>query len=218
MHGHGHKPGAKRGGKRKHKNAPRATTEPIRIMARRPDAAIPNAERPRPVASARPLPLAVERPPRGAKESERRSAPEPVAVARRSARIVRAPAHDTDDAERERLRLLEKLRAAQGRTEISRAVNQLIAAGISVPLEQELQLQLLEHVDEAQVRAAMHALTQLFLEQAPMKKTLLQDRLRRLEEYAEEAQTREAAAALRRLLRDLPEPQAQGDDTARASR
>jgi hypothetical protein len=114
--------------------------------------------------------------------------------------------------------LLEKLRAAQGRTEISRAVNQLITAGISVPLEQELQLQLLEHVDEAQVRAAMQALTQLFLEQAPMKKTLLQDRLRRLEEYAEEAQTREAAAALRRLLRDLPEPQAQGDDTARASR
>lgn len=64
-----------------------------------------------------------------------------------------------------------------------------------------MQLQLLEHFDEDVARGAVDVLTRLLGGAPPLKRPVLEQRLRRLEEYAEDASTREAAAALRRSLR-----------------
>ena len=66
---------------------------------------------------------------------------------------------------------------------------------------QEVQLQLLEHFDEELALQAINALAQLLEVEPPLKRPVLEQRLRRIEEYAEDVQTSEAAAALRRALR-----------------
>jgi hypothetical protein len=90
---------------------------------------------------------------------------------------------------------------SEGRGAISRAVNEYREHGFQFPEEQEVQLQLLEHFDESHARDAIETLTQLLADQEPIKRPILDQRLRRLEEYADEAITREAAAALRRAIR-----------------
>ena len=129
--------------------------------------------------------------------------PEPPALdqPRRAARIVRASSATTDAAERQRQRLLDRLLTSQGRLAITRAAREYQAAGFAFPIEQEVQLQLLEYVDEELVRSAIRSLTELLESQEPIKKPVLDQRLKGLEEYADEPATREAAAELRRLLR-----------------
>jgi hypothetical protein len=63
-------------------------------------------------------------------------------------------------------------------------------------------MQLLEHNDEARVRAALEVIEGLVNGQPIAQATLLENRLRRLEEYADEPATRDAAASLRRRLRE----------------
>lgn len=120
----------------------------------------------------------------------------------RSSRIV-APQTDTrGEREIEQDRLLDKLRAAEGRVAITKAADELFKGEFTIPdSDQLLQLQLLEHSDEARVRGAIDALCKV-LEHEPLKRaTVLDSRLRRLEELADDAETRSAASALRKRTR-----------------
>jgi len=89
----------------------------------------------------------------------------------------------------------------EGRGAVSRAANEYREAGFDFPREQEVQLQLLEHFDEERARDAIAVLAELLEDQAPIKKPVFEQRLRRLEEYADEPATRAAAARLRRGIR-----------------
>jgi hypothetical protein len=60
---------------------------------------------------------------------------------------------------------------------------------------------LLEHFNETRAREAIAVLAELLRREAPIKKPVFEQRLRRLEEYADEPATREAAADLRRSIR-----------------
>jgi hypothetical protein len=177
-------------------------SEVILIAARRPNAPVSVAARGRVgiAASASPhransvgTPTTDAR----ASASPSRPAPEP----RRSARIIAINAGNGDEGERERQRLIERLLASEGRVAISRAADEYRAAGFAFPIEQEVQLKLLEHLDEECARAAIVALEALLDKERPIKKPVFEQRLRRLEEYADEPATREAASSLRRAIR-----------------
>lgn len=129
-------------------------------------------------------------------------APEPEAPPpRRAARIV-APVRKDDDARvRERARLLDRLVSSDGRGSISRAADAFRNAGFDFPLEQAVQLQLLEHWDESLARSAIAALREIVAREPPLKRPIFEQRLRRLEDAAEDACTRDAASELRRALR-----------------
>ncbi len=208
-------------GRRRNKRSRSAASEkaePILIAARRPNAPISPKKRPRHlvVASASPHPPRGERRAgsmqrdgiraveAGAGEnqtSERLKAAGPDSTPRRSARIVELKTPDQDDQELRRQRLLDRLRTSQGRGAISRAAEEFRLAGFDFPLDQEIQLQLLEHFDEECARSALESLTHLLEHEAPIKRPVFEQRLRRLEEYADEEATREAAAHLRRAIR-----------------
>ena len=171
------------------KRAGRAAIEPIVMAARRPRAEVPRESTP-PPASPPAEPEAVA--------ADTALAPTP---ARRSARIVAASSPTADAARIQRERLLARFMASEGRAMISRAADECRRAGVDFPHEQAVQLQLLEHVDEALARSAIAALCQILAGEAPVKRPILEQRLRRLEDTADEEATRGAAAELRRTLR-----------------
>ena len=119
--------------------------------------------------------------------------------ARRAARIVQSPT--LDDAELERRHLLARLLDSEGTAAVTRAANAYKKGGFEFPLEQPVQLALLEHSDESEVCSALDALTALLDEQAPIKLPVFEQRLKRLEDDAENSETRRRAAELRRVLR-----------------
>ena len=57
---------------------------------------------------------------------------------RRAARIVQVNASGPDDREKQRLRLIERLLASEGRVAISRAANDLRLAGFDFPRNQDV--------------------------------------------------------------------------------
>ncbi len=120
---------------------------------------------------------------------------------RRSARIVQLRSTETDERETQRRRLLDRLMSSEGRGAISRAASDYREAGFEFPEEQEVQLQLLEHFNEELACAAVDVLARLLADATPIKRPVLEQRLRRLEEYADDPATREAAATLRRTIR-----------------
>ena len=126
------------------------------------------------------------------------ASPEP---ARRTARIVKLGDSGADDKEKERRKLLARLMQSQGRSAISRAADEFFRAGFELPVEQEVQLQVLEHFDETRARESLVAMGRLLEVEPPIKKPVLDQRLRRLEEHADETTTRELAGKLRRALR-----------------
>jgi hypothetical protein len=199
MDGQRQKSGWGRGRRRKPRSAERPVkAEPVLIAARRPDSPL-IAKVPRKKIAASAVPrrageAAVVEP----AEAPPAPLPEP---ARRAARIVKVGGGETDARERERLRLLGRLMACQGRGPITRAANEFLQAGFELPNEQEVHLQLLEHFDETRARESLEAISQLLEEQPPIKKPVLDQRLRRLEEHGDEAVTRDLAADLRRSLR-----------------
>lgn len=119
----------------------------------------------------------------------------------RAARIVQVQAAGPDDREKLRLKLIERLLHSEGRVAITRAARELLEAGFEFPVVQNVQLQLLEHFDEGCAHQAICHLTELLNEEAPIKRPLFEQRLRRLEEFADDAETRRAAAELRRTVR-----------------
>jgi hypothetical protein len=195
MDGQRQKSGGRRR-RRKNRTEAKQQAEPILIAARRPNAPLGPRSNGRPaVASARPT-----RRPEPA-EPTPLPEPEPRAPTRRAARIVKPVSADADEHERLRLRLLDRVMLSEGRGAISRAATEYREHGFEFPEEQEIQLQLLEHFDESCARAALDMMTRLLETQEPIKKPILEQRLRRLEEYADEPVTRDAAAALRRAIR-----------------
>jgi hypothetical protein len=213
MDGQRHSFGAARK-RRRPKNNGTPKTELILIAARRPDA--PPARPPRRLiaASASPRNSAARANgealggfmPGNDSDNGRNDSPKPangngLDAQRRAARIVHVNAAGLDDRERQRLRLIERLLTSEGRVAISRAANDLKLAGFDFPLNQDVQLQLLEHNDEALARQAIIQLQQLLRSERPIKLPVFTQRLRRLEEVGEDPTTRHAAADLRRSIR-----------------
>ncbi|MFO0591890.1 MAG: hypothetical protein U0441_30365 [Polyangiaceae bacterium] len=115
-------------------------------------------------------------------------------------RIVLAPPPQADPRAGDRQRLLGKLLGAEGRPAITKAANEFFKHGFSLPQEQDVYLQLLEHTSEDRVRDAIGALATILLSELPKRRAVLQSRLRRIEEYAEDSATRTAAAELWRQV------------------
>jgi hypothetical protein len=172
--------------------------EPVRIAARRPDSPL--------LAKAPARTIAASAVPRNPKEARQPVRIEPVAAPapeppRRVARIVQLGGKETDEKERERRKLLARLLESQGRGAISRAADEFLQRGFELPNEQVVHLQLLEHFDESKARDSVEAISLLLRTEAPLKRPVLDQRLRRLEEHADEAVTRDLAANVRRALR-----------------
>jgi hypothetical protein len=219
MDGQRHKSGNGRRRRRKSRSEPRAHVEPILIAARRPNSPlIATSERGIATASAAPARRSWASSPVSEHESNTKptngvgleAAPNGsngeavstvVARRERSARIVQVTRGDADGRERERQRLMDRLMASETRGAITRAADEYARAGFEFPEEQPVQLQLLEPFDEERARDAIGALAKLFGRENPLKKPILEQRLRRLEEYADEPATRTAAADLRRAIR-----------------
>ena len=186
-------------------------TEPILIAARRPDA--PSARPPRRLIAASASPrnnagrhngasLANASPvEKGRNGTNKHVDGNAFDAQRRAARIVQVNASGPDEREKQRLRFIEKLLSSEGRVAISRAANDLRLAGFDFPLNQDVQLQLLEHNDESLARQAITQLKLLLQSERPIKLPVFSQRLRRLEEVGEDPLTRQAAADLRRMIR-----------------
>jgi hypothetical protein len=115
-------------------------------------------------------------------------------------RIVLAPAPQSDPRTTERQKLLGRLLVAEGRPKITKAADDFLKAGFTLPEEQDVYLQLLEHSDEERVRGAIDVLGGILAGELPKRRAVLESRLRRIEQFAEEAATREAAERLRRRV------------------
>jgi hypothetical protein len=166
----------------------------------RPQPEILSARRPAAPASEAPPALESTPVPREAYTTDAPVAPDKPRASR-SARIVSAEKHDVDARLVEREKLLGRLLSSEGRGAVTRAADLYVRAGFDFPTEQPVQLQLLEHYDETVVRSAIEALSASITTEPPLKRPILEQRLRRLEDGADEESTRSAASELRRALR-----------------
>jgi hypothetical protein len=121
-------------------------------------------------------------------------------VRRRAVRIVKVTDAALSPGNREQ-QLLDRLVRSEGRGAISRAANDLWESKFVAPKRQEIQIQLLEHENEHRARDAVFAMAELLQRESPIKRPVLDQRLRRLEQSAEDPITRDAAGALRRSMR-----------------
>jgi hypothetical protein len=121
-------------------------------------------------------------------------------VRRRAVRIVKVSDNVLTQSNREQ-QLLDRLVRSQGRGAISRAADDLWESKFVAPKRQEVQIQLLEHENEHRARDAVFIMAELLQREAPIKRPVLDQRLRRLETSAEDPITRDAAGALRRSMR-----------------
>jgi len=121
-------------------------------------------------------------------------------VRRRAVRIVKVSDNVLTPGNREQ-QLLDRLVRSQGRGAISRAADDLWESKFVAPKRQEVQIQLLEHENEHRARDAVFIMAELLQREAPIKRPVLDQRLRRLETSAEDPITRDAAGALRRSMR-----------------
>jgi hypothetical protein len=186
--------------RRKARSEPKNSAQPILIAARRPNSPmLSDNGRKIAAASAAPARPPVQKKQRNDASSKQKRRPE--GNHKRVARIVQVSEAERDEREKLRLRLLDKLMLSQGRGAISRAAEEYRDAGFEFPQVQEVQLQLLEHFNERRARDAVTVLSGLLQQQPPIKRPIMAQRLRRLEEYADEPSTREQAAALRRVIR-----------------
>lgn len=189
--------GGRRQRRRKNQNKKPATkVEPVVVAARRPDS--PRLEKPTrrmKAASAKPRTVRED-----VGVSPGREAPAEAPKKRREARIVQRKEDEIDDTERTRRRLLSRYLAAEGRAAITHAADAYFGGGFTLPKEQEVQLKLLEHFDEARAVEAVSVLTLLIEEDDPIQLPVLRQRLRRLEEHADDLNLRSAATELRRRL------------------
>jgi len=198
------KGGRRRRRKTKDKGQSGTPVEPILIAARRPNSPVilAGAARPRVAASAKPTSVEVTATAASSTNAQNgRKGEAPAAPVRRTARIVQLDGKPLDEREIERRRLLQRLLDCEGRSAISRAAEAYLTAGFEFPEDQEVQLQLLEHFNEDRALAAVNVLQVIMAREAPKKRPVFEQRLRRLEEYADELATRDAAAALRRAIR-----------------
>jgi hypothetical protein len=128
----------------------------------------------------------------------------PESGGRRVGRVV-VTARVLDPKEAERERLLERLLTAEGRPRITSAADAYLAAGFTFPLHQDVQLQLLEHRDEAVIREAIEGWHQLLDDEEPKRRAVLESRIKRIQELADDAETKSAARRLFRLVTGRPD-------------
>lgn len=128
----------------------------------------------------------------------------PESGGRRGGRVV-VGARVLDAKEAERERLLERLLGAEGRPRITGAADAYLAAGFTFPLHQDVQLQLLEHRDEAVIRGAIEGWLQLLEDEEPKRRAVLESRLKRIQELADDPETKVAARRLFRLVTGRPD-------------
>ena len=133
-------------------------------------------------------------------EANAKKKPETAEPAKRRARIIAGPSSNTDPRELEQQRLLARLLAAEGRPAITRAATDYREADHAFPDTQEVGLQLLEHNDEEVVSEAIAQLTEILETEPPMRRAVLDSRLRRIEQFADEPAAQAAATGLRRLI------------------
>ncbi len=200
MDGQRQRSGGGRRRRRRSKGESKEQAAPVLIAARRPDSPLLAKVSNRAIAaSAQPKKNKPDR-----RRVESRSDPDngkPIEdKPRRVARIAQAPTVVLDEREARRQALLERLVSCEGRSAISRVADDLLEEG-GIPEQQEYQLQLLEHIDESRIAEAIEVLTRLLAEQAPIKRPILDRRLRRLEDEADELAVRERAGELRRFIR-----------------
>ena len=196
--------GRRRRRKARQEDRKKAPSEPVLIAARRPDSPLMARPKGRGVIAASARPKETREPRPVDEEREQESAQREQngnGRAKRAARIIQVATNGNDDRELERQRLLDRLLASEGRGAITKVADAYIESGFEFPISQEVQLQLLEHNDEARARSAIETIQKLLSDEPPLKKPILDQRLRRLEEYADEAATRDASAALRRAIR-----------------
>ncbi|HVU04447.1 MAG TPA: hypothetical protein VHE30_21970 [Polyangiaceae bacterium] len=189
------------GGRRRKQRKSEKSERPelVRIAARRPDSPL-LAKIPKRTIAASAVP---KKQPTAVPEAEPELASEPKATEppRRAARIVRLGTALADDREREREKLLHRVMQSDGRGAISRATEEFLSKGFALPDEQAVHLQLLEHFDETRAHDSLVAMKRLLADEPPIKRPVLDQRLRRLEEHADEPAIRALAADLRRSLR-----------------
>jgi hypothetical protein len=114
--------------------------------------------------------------------------------------IVPVASRETDPKVLERERLVARLVAAEGRPAITRAADAILGAGFELPEDQTIFLQMLEHSREEYVQGAIDKLGRILTVEPCKRQTVLDSRLRRLEEFADEPETRSAARELRRQV------------------
>lgn len=203
MEGQRQRSGGGRRRRRKARSEQRpAKSEPVLIAARRPNSPFLVKSQSRSVAaSAAPKRDGARKSGNGMPVAADRPVPRIEETPRRAARIVQARTPENDEQELRRRRLLQRVMDSEGRGAISRAADEYLESGFELPEEQEVYLQLLEHFNEERARQALDAMNRLLSAQPPIKRPVLDQRLRRLEEHADEATTRNMAAALRRTIR-----------------
>jgi hypothetical protein len=202
MDGQRQRSGFSGGRRRKARKAEKAERpELVRIAARRPDSPL-LAKAPKRTIAASAVPKK-KRDDEAREPGERMDIEEPKALEapRRTARIVKLGAGGGDERERERQKLLKRLMESDGRGAVSRATDEFLRHGFTLPDEQAVHLQLLEHFDETRAQESLAAMKRLLMDEPPIKKPVLDQRLRRLEEHADESATRDLAATLRRTIR-----------------
>ena len=181
---------------------PEINTSPRRSAGSAPDrASSPNAEDRRAQSQHRAALEALFAPKREPElEAEAKGNVRAAAAQKAAGRIVLPPAPQSDPRTGERQKLLAKLLLAEGRPNVSKAADDFLKAGFTLPDDQDVHPKLLEHADEERVLAAIAALASLLAGELPKRRAVLESRLRRIEEFAEEACTREAARLLRRAV------------------
>ncbi len=196
--------GRRRRRRSKNDSKPKGQAMPVLIAARRPDSPrLMKVSNRSIAASAQPKRKSADRPAES-QTQEQDTRPSTEDKPRRVARIAQASVAVLDEQQARRERLLERLVTCEGRSAISRIADELFRDA-GVPAQQQYQIQLLEHVDEAKADAALDALYRLFQSELPIKRPILDQRLRRLEDEADEKSVREKAAALRRFVRSVPQ-------------
>jgi len=106
-------------------------------------------------------------------------------VRRRAVRIVKVADNVLTPGNREQ-QLLDRLVRSQGRGAISRAADDLWESKFVAPKRQEVQIQLLEHENEHRARDAVFIMAELLQRESPIKRPVLDQRLRRLETSADD--------------------------------
>ncbi len=112
--------------------------------------------------------------------------------------VTQARENDPRSAEREKR--LAKLLAAEGRAAVSKAADDFVQAGFTIPEVQDVLLKLLDHSHEDRVREALSRLHGILDREPPQRRAVLDARVRRLEENAEDEETRALATSVRKKV------------------
>jgi hypothetical protein len=130
--------------------------------------------------------------PRASAEPAGNGTPEPAPPA--------APSPPPDPEQEERRKLLDKLKAAEGRDDITRAVDRWLARYERLPRDYDLYAKALSHRDDAVLLAIMEQLACHLEREKPRRARALTGQLRLIEDTHDDPDIRDRAAKLRAAL------------------